>query len=144
MSVKCIAIGNPLMGDDGIGSRIIEAISDKLAEQNIQVIDGETDIDYVIDQIEDDDFLYIIDATYFGLKPTSVSFLPIDKCGIQKQITMHQMNLIQYLNLFKKNIQGYLIGVEVEKIQFSTDISTCLENEFLKICESILQFILQK
>lgn len=46
MKNKVIAIGNILMGDDGVGIAVVEKIRHELEQDNIQVIIGETNFNY--------------------------------------------------------------------------------------------------
>jgi hydrogenase maturation protease len=59
MLIKCIAIGNRIMGDDSIGIRVTQEILPSLKKDKIEVIFGETDVDYALSKIEDGDFLFI-------------------------------------------------------------------------------------
>lgn len=144
MKIKCIAVGNRIMGDDSIGIKILEEISLELEKEKIEVIFGETDIDYAISKINEDDLLFIIDSTYFGRVPGTVTITPIEKAIIQQHnqiYSQHQPSLINLLKTYKKLVKGYIIGIEVEKIQFSLELSNTLKDKFLIICDEILKFI---
>jgi len=95
MKIKCIAIGNRIMGDDSIGIKVLEEISQELDKKNIEVIFGETDIDYGLSKIDEGDMLFIIDSTYFNIDPGTVTFTPIEKAKNQLQLySQHQHSLI--------------------------------------------------
>jgi hydrogenase maturation protease len=66
MDIKAIAIGNPLMGDDGIALKVAEQLSDSLEKLGVEVIIGETDIDYCISRIDENDKLIVIDGSCRG------------------------------------------------------------------------------
>lgn len=144
MKIKCIAIGNRIMGDDSIGVKVLEKLSSELEKERIEVIFGETDFDYALSKIDDRDLLFIIDSTYFDIDPGTVTFTPIEKAMTkhQKQIySQHQPSLINLLKTYKKSVEGYIIGIEVEEIHFSLDLSDILKEKFLSICEEIYEFI---
>lgn len=145
MRIKCIAIGNRIMGDDGIGIKVLEELSQELEKCKIEVIIGETDFDYGLSKIAEGDILFIIDSTYFNIDPGTVTFTPIEKAiNSQWQIySQHQPSLINLLNTYKKSVKGYIIGIEVEKIHFCLDLSETLKEKFLDICEEIHKFIIQ-
>lgn len=146
MRVKCIAIGNRIMGDDSIGIKVLEKLTEELEKEEIQVIFGETDIDYALSKIDNRDFLFIIDSTYFNIAPGTVTFTPIEKAMIgqhQPIYSQHQPSLINLLNTYKKSVSGYIIGIEVAEIHFSLDLSEILSKKFLSICEEIHKFIYQ-
>ena len=57
--IKIFGIGNPLLCDDGIGVKLSQDISDYV---NYPVFTGEIFTDYCFDNINEDDFIVIIDA----------------------------------------------------------------------------------
>jgi len=63
-----IGIGNILMQDDGIGVIVVNAIKNELHNYDIMAIIGETDVQYCLDNITQDDSLIIID----GMQPLSL------------------------------------------------------------------------
>ena len=67
MNVKLIAIGNKLMGDDGIALLIAERLRTFFGENGIEVILGETDFEYCMDKVEEGGLILILDATRFGI-----------------------------------------------------------------------------
>jgi hydrogenase maturation protease len=143
MAVKCIAIGNRIMGDDSIGIRVADALLPKLRRENIEVIFGETDIGYALSKIEDEDFLFLMDATYFDMKPGTVTFTPIkeDRIYHQPYYSQHQPSLINFLKIYKKSVEGFIIGIEVAEINFDLELSDRLNIEFSSICEKVYRFI---
>ncbi|MCC5911744.1 MAG: hydrogenase maturation protease [Clostridiaceae bacterium] len=143
MAVKCIAIGNQIMGDDGIAIRVVEELSPQLKHAGIEVILGETDIDYALSEIKDGDFLFVIDATYFNVKPSTVTFTPLNKSiGQYPQVySQHQPNLVDLLKTYGKIVEGFIIGIEVEEIDFGLELSDTLKTRFLHICEEVYRFI---
>ena len=143
MNVKCIAIGNRIMGDDSIGIKVLEELSLQFKEENIECIFGETDINYALSKIDNGDFLLILDSTYFGKIPGTVTFTPIEESIIQYQhiYSQHQPSLINLLKTYKKSVKGFVIGIEVQEIYFGLELSDMLMKKFLYICEEVSNFI---
>lgn len=143
MPVKCVAIGNSIMGDDGIGLKVTKELSEKLINDGIEVIFGETDSYYAFDKIEEGDFLFILDATYFQLSPGSVTFTPIYDIAAKKDknYSAHQLGLIDLLCIYRKKVDGYVIGIEIGNIDICMELSDILKNRFNKICGEIYEFI---
>lgn len=143
MAAKCIAIGNRIMGDDAIGIKVAEELSTKCINENIEFIFGETDNEYAFSKIEHGDLLFIIDSTYFELIPGTVTFTSINDLSLGNNLTsQHQPSLIHLIKLYRKNIKGFVIGIEVEKIEFSTELSESLKLKINQICEEIFEFII--
>ncbi|QUH26398.1 hydrogenase maturation protease [Serpentinicella alkaliphila] len=143
MAVKCIGIGNRIMGDDGIGIRVVEQLLKQLRDICIEVILGETDIDYAISKIDNGDFLFIIDAAYFNEEPGTVTFISIDKYIKQhtQAYSQHQSSLVHLIKVYKKSVKGFIIGIEVHEIDFSLELSNTLQTRLPHICEEVYQFI---
>lgn len=143
MTVKCIAIGNTVMGDDGIGIKVAEVLSPRLIHEHIELVFGETDNDYTLSKIENGDLLFIIDSTFFNTNPGTITYIPISEVvGQCREVySQHQPSLIYFINTYGIEVNGYLIGIEVEKIDLSLELSDTLETRFLSICEEVYLFI---
>lgn len=142
--IKVFGVGNKLLSDDGIGVKVTEYIKDKLELNNdVEVIICETDFRYSLDCIKNDDFVIIVDGTYFDLKPGYVSKLPFEECDklISDSRDDYSDSLLKVLRREYKEIKGYLIGVEIEKLDYSLDLSPKLEKEFNSICNRVLDKI---
>ena len=143
MKVKCIAIGNIIMGDESIGIKVLEKLSTQLKKENIEAVFGETDLDYALSKIDDGDLLFIFDSTYFNIVPGTVTFTPIEEAMLQHQqvYSQHQPSLITLLKTYKKSVKGFIIGIEVKEIHFSLELSDILTEKFPNICEEVSDFI---
>lgn len=131
------------MGDDGIGIKVAEEISTQIMQEGIELIFGETDSDYALSKIDDGDLVFIIDSTYLDVNPGTVTFRPIsDMMEHNSQLySQHQPNLIQLLNTYGKKVEGFVIGIEVEKIDFNLEISDTLKNRLSQICKEVYDFV---
>lgn len=133
------------MTDDGIGTRIAEALKNKLIENDIRTIAGETDYEYCFNEISPDDFLIIIDAMSQGKKPGEIEVIPvIDALNERVRIhTQHDFSLFDSISMNYPNIKGYLIGIEAVEIGFGFELSPPLILIFDKLCEDVLNAILK-
>ena len=109
--IKIIAIGNRLMGDDGIALKVLENIDkdikklkeDEKVNQEIEVIIGETDFMYSLDKIDDYDFVIILDSTALGVEPGRVTVLSLKE--YKKYLnyeSQHGINLVDMLTVIEK------------------------------------------
>lgn len=131
------------MGDDGIGLKVAEVLSPLLLQEHIELIFGETDNDYALSKIQNGDMLFIIDSTFFDINPGTITFTPIGEVIDQHHevYSQHQPSLIYMLKTYGKSVEGYLIGIEVEKIEFGLELSDTLRTRLLPICEEVHLFI---
>lgn len=144
MKTKVIGIGNRIMGDDAVGIKILEAMQEELVTLGFEVIIGETDIEYTLNYIENGDYIIILDSSLFGIEVGEVSVFNLSEVSEfnEKGYSLHQMSLVKILSNFNfLKIQGKLITIEGESIEFSTELSKSLMENFHKIKERVLDEI---
>ncbi|MEG0306377.1 MAG: hydrogenase maturation protease [Clostridium sp.] len=143
--IKIFGIGNILLCDDGIGVKVIQVIEKEIEEfsENINVIVGETNYLYCLDQIEDDDVVIIVDSTFLGTKPATVSSYTLEQCDdfIIDYGDIHSESLLKVLRKEYRQIKGYLVGIEIEKVDYSLELSSTLEDKFLNITMDVIEEI---
>lgn len=144
MSTKLIAIGNRLMGDDGIAIHVAEKLHKSFEKKDIEVIIGETDFQYCLDKIEEGDYLIILDSTLFGTKVgtvTSSSLKDIYKLNVnQRLFSQHEYSLIRALEAYTF-VDGMFIGIEGWNFDFALTLSRELEEQFEDICRKVEELI---
>jgi len=145
MSIKLLAIGNRILKDDMAALFVAEKLDNKLRKSNIQVIIGETDIEYCISNIEEDDSLIILDAylahDYEDIGKVRVMELNESSNCYLNYLSQHQLNIIKYMEINNIKANGIIIGIGVYDINFGLEFSNevCLKIE--KITEDVLMNI---
>lgn len=134
--IKIIALGNILMKDDGVAIEVLKSIESNLKRE---VIYGETDFSYCLDKINDGDEVILIDSTYLGLRPGTVTVE--DNVTISKPSSQHQVSLVNMIHEYKKDIRIFFIGIEIGKVEFGLGLSDELSSEFDEICREVLEKI---
>lgn len=143
MGKKVIGIGNKLMMDDGAALFVLENIKINLEAKDIEVILGETDVDYCFSKLNCQDEFYIIDSTCCGNSPGTVIFKTLDDVKKLKtnDCLVHSLGLIHLINIYELNIKGYFIGIEIGNININFGLSSILVEQFDAICNKVLNFI---
>ncbi|PRR81528.1 hydrogenase maturation protease [Clostridium vincentii] len=146
--IKVIGIGNSLMGDDSIALKVIDSIEREIEKLNLEIkcLKAETDFNFALDNIEDGDYLFILDSTILGLdcgQVTQIHLEDVDKYP-NNSLSIHNMNLLSLINHFKININGFVIGIEAAEVKFSLEISKELKVRFEEICQEIYIIIKEK
>ena len=140
--IKVFGIGNLLLSDDGIGVKVVEELKNKITtiNDNIEVFVGETDYLYCLDNICEEDFIIIVDGTYFETHLGKVTVLSFEECDefIQYSSNSHDENLLKILRLETPQIKGALIGIEIGRIGYSLELSPELQDKFTTICTYVL------
>ncbi len=142
MSIKVIAMGNVLMRDDGVGIEVAKRIQKKLYSKKIEVVFGETDINYSISKVKEDDFIFVIDAASYGKNPGEISCISLNSfTSSAKEGFQHSYNFLDLVKLYYPNIKGRIYGIEVHEVGFGVGLSLTLENKLDFISEEILKDI---
>jgi len=142
--VLVIGIGSLVMRDDGIGSRVVEAIESRLRNHDIASFVGETDLECCFDEIMPDDLVIIIDAMARGKEPGSMDVMLLSDTlkNRGKLRTQHEFSLFDLICLHAPETQGYFIGIEAAEIGLGFDLSAPLEECFEQICAGVLNTVL--
>lgn len=143
--IKIFGVGNINLCDDGVGAKVIKSIKGELElNSNVEVIIGEMDFTNCLDRINNDDFVIIVDGTYFDLRPGYVSKLSFDECDNLMAESINQNNsdsLYKIIRREYRGLKGYLVGIEINKIESSLDLSPNLKEDFNSICNRVLDKI---
>ncbi len=142
--IVVIGIGNILMQDDGIGVLIVNAIKFELQKLDIEAFSGETDVQYCLDQINQDDFLIMIDAIQQQNRAGNIQLIGLNQAisNITAFDSQHQFSMFEALRIYYPHIQGYLIGIETEQFNMGVAISERLASNFTQISDEVLEIIL--
>lgn len=146
--VLVLGVGNRLMGDDGVGVHIAEAIGGSyrrsLPEQGffsgkVRVLEGETDVDYCLRELAGSDACIIIDAACTGKEPGYVDVIDLKTAlsQISAVQAMHDFNLLHAMKREGLWKEGILIAVEIGCADFSLELSPPLRERFQDILREV-------
>lgn len=143
--IKIIGIGNSLMGDDGIALKVIDYIEEEInkLKLGIKCIKAETDFDYALDNIEEGDFLFILDSTLLDLENGEITKIPLleSKRCAGKGLSIHNISLLSLIEHFNIEVKGCILGIQVTGVGFSLELSEELKESFEEICKKIFKII---
>lgn len=144
MAKKVIGIGNKFMMDDGVAIFVLESIKNSLEDIGMEVIFGETDVDFSFSKLNCYDEFYIIDSTCNSNSPGTVVFTTLEdikKSKINKCMS-HSLGLLNLIKIYELDIKGYFIGIEIRNIDMNIGLSNVLQEQFDSICSKVLNFII--
>lgn len=130
--ILVLGIGNQLMMDDGVGIYLVEELMRRDHLPSIQYLIGESDIDYCLEKIEEAELVIIIDALLSGKEPGELAVYSIADLHEHPflDISSHNLHLFQFLYHQKKEIKGFLVGVEPFEINFHIGLSQPLKSRW--------------
>jgi hydrogenase maturation protease len=132
--ILVLGVGNPLMGDDGIGPRVVELLqSGYQFAENVELLDAGTMSFAILNLIREADHLIVVDAVRNTGHPagTVMRMTPEQIAPNQIRHSMHDVALIDVLEAVE--LMGYspnavAIAVQIECIQEAVlKLSDCVE-----------------
>jgi hydrogenase maturation protease len=142
LTILVVGLGNPILGDDGVGWRIAEAVKHHVKNPTIKDARSQEKIDFdtislggigLMERIVDYNYAIIIDAIHTGTKPLgSVLQFTLEELPDSLQShtgSAHDMNLTTAIELGARmglNLPSkiYIVGIEAENVyDFSEELS---------------------
>lgn len=145
MRMKLIAIGNRMMGDDGIAIVVAELMAAELKRQGIELIIGETDTAYCLSCIGSGGTVVILDAAMTGKEVGQVWSVPIEQAikDYSQPNHQHGAHLLVELSTYKPFVKGLLLCIEVRDIDFRCGLSECMQARLPYICQEVGRILIE-
>jgi hydrogenase maturation protease len=124
-----IGLGNPLMGDDGVGLAALERLRAEWGLDGVELVDGATWGLSLLPVIEDAERLVLVDAIAANGAPGDIIELSRDRLPIYltRKLSPHQVDMRDALAVAE--LRGRLpndvvaIGVQPETVALGTELS---------------------
>ncbi|OUJ18944.1 NiFe-hydrogenase maturation factor [Methanonatronarchaeum thermophilum] len=148
VDIAILGLGNLILGDDGVGIRVVQRLDNKVPE-NVDVIDGGTAGFGLLNILDRYERLIVIDALNFGGEKGEVSKLNVDEVkDIGKiNISAHDLDFIDALKVADElgsvpeiTIFGIEVGY-VDRTEVTMDLSPEVEKSIDKVIDLIHQEI---
>jgi hydrogenase maturation protease len=138
-----IGLGNPLMGDDGVGWHVAERLAgDPRLPESVEVMCGGTDLLRCGGQMEGRSRVILIDAIQDDRQPGSVlvfgETLPeMDS----RQEHAHHLSAVQAIQLLKMMVAApiALLGISISSAVTRTELSPAVDGRMPSILDRVLQ-----
>lgn len=141
--ILVLGVGNILLGDEGIGVRVIETMVAKSLPENMELLDGGTAAVDLMSVLEGREKVIIIDAVKGGGEPGALyRFTPDDVEDLENiHTSLHQVGLLEVL-LQMKYLGSMppaiiIIGVEPEGLDWSLELSPRVKEVIPRVIELV-------
>jgi len=141
-----LGLGNPLRGDDGVGARVVEALTRRGLPQGVTAIDGGTGGLDLLRVLERWKRVVIVDAADVGREPGQfVRFTPdqVRLTGASNTFTLHNAGLSEVLALaaaLGRDLPEIVVfGVQPAQIGWGEGLSPALETTLSGLTDAILE-----
>ncbi len=147
--IKVLGCGNTLVGDDGVGIRVIERLQQIKLPSNVEAIDAGVGGLAILSWIEDADKVIIIDAVQTGNEPPGTVYKFTDKelpPSNMFMLSLHDLNLVDTINVGrivqKMPDEIVIIGVEVRRVaEFTKELTPEVEAAIPEVLDLVLKEI---
>ena len=154
MKILVIGLGNPILGDDGVGWRVVEEIARKTADQNdVEVDTASLGGLSLMERLTGYERVILVDSFFSGEKPigTVSLFLLTDLQDLSSGHTtaVHDTSLRNALNVGRsmniflpRDEDVQIVAIEAENVyDFSETLSPPVEAAVPVAVEAVLQLI---
>ena len=144
--ILILGLGNPLRGDDGVGCRVVEALSLEALPPQVEAMDGGTPGIGLLHLIEGRRRVILVDAAEMGRPPGSVArFLPGDvRLAVSAEgVSLHHsgvaetLALARALNLALPDL--VVFGVQPTRVNWDPDLSPEVRAAVAQVVQAVLQ-----
>lgn len=127
-AILVMGVGNYLMGDEGIGVRVVEALAEGHLPDNTDILDGGTGGFLLLDRFAAYGTILFVDATMDGQPPGSLRWIrPRFATDFPSALSVHDLGLkdmIEAVYLMEHQPDLYLLTVSIDQIDpMSIDLS---------------------
>lgn len=144
--VAVVGVGNPIMGDDGLGKRVIDELREMpgMTEEDVVLAHAGTTAFFALEAIDGCAKAIIIDAISTGDAPGTIhtyQFVDGAFIGDVPEITMHDFSFVEALEAGRSayDIPDELLiyGVEPERIEATMKLSETVERAIPTVIELV-------
>jgi hydrogenase maturation protease len=143
-----LGLGNPLRGDDGIGPRVVEDLTDHNLPEGVTALDGGTGGLDLLRLMEEWERVVIVDAADVGREPGEyVRFTPDEMrlAGASPTLSLHHAGLSEVLALadaLDMDLPEMVIfGVQPAEIGWKEGLSPAVAATLAALTDAVLQEI---
>lgn len=139
-----LGVGNPLMGDDGVGIKVVRELMSRRLPKGVDIIEGGTLSFQLVNFFTEYDLVIIIDAVNFGGKPGRIYKMTLADISERRVGSIHDLDIFTAYKILKMRFDLppiIIIGVEVKRVQEFTELSPELLLAIKKVVKKILKLI---
>lgn len=146
--VAVVGVGNLLLGDEGVGVHVVEALGKEYVPPYLELIDAGTALMDVLGSLRDYERIFLVDALRAGGSPGSVYRLALPELqerAERGQLTMslHQSGLLKAVALAR--LQGVdpeaitVIAVEPKSVAPGIELSDVVSRRLADVCHLVME-----
>ena len=149
-TVAVVAVGNEIMGDDGVGPHLIRRLeaTDLAADEEVALVNAGTTGFFALEAMSGCEFAVVLDAMQTGADPGTVhEYRCIEGTfsGERPEMTMHDVSFTEALSysrpVYDLPDEIRILGIEPAVIEPSVDLSPELTAELPGVIDMVTSYI---
>jgi hydrogenase maturation protease len=147
--IAVIGIGNPLMGDDGAGTAVLDVLSEKGLPDGVEVIELGSGGLTLLHRMEDFESVVLADAVDFGGKPGEVRLFSPDEVDSVKTMgySLHDVDILKVIELARQMDQCpdriMIAAIQPENLRPSTELSPSVSANLRDLADRIHELVMK-
>jgi hydrogenase maturation protease len=144
--VVILGVGNILLSDEGVGVKTVWELEKKFEfPENVKLVDGGSGGFSLIPFIEEADRLLIIDAILGDNPPGTIYRFTLENIPetVAEKISLHELNLLDVLNLVKLRNklpeEVVIIGIEPKSLEMSLELTPLIKDKQEELIKKVLE-----
>ena len=138
-----IGLGNPLMGDDGVGWYIAESLAEDLRlPSDVEVMQGGTDLLRCGDRMQERTRIFLIDAMQSDSAPGTISVIDtaLDQL-METHENAHQLSVASAVKLLGLTISApfTILAIAIPAVRAGHELSSSMSLRMPAMVERVLQ-----
>lgn len=132
LAIRVVGVGNPLMGDDGIGIAVVERLEREGVQAGVEVIDGGTGGLTLLTLMEGARAVVLVDALEMGRTPGTVIASAYSEWRFRiagSGLSLHQAGLAEVLALgaeLGELPEVFVVGIQPAVIAMGQELSAAV------------------
>ncbi len=145
--ILIVGVGSILMGDDGIGMRVIEELKKEDFPENVTLHGADISGLDLLKYFPQSGKVVIIDAADMGEEPGTIKifgFDEIEQADFNDQFSTHGMALLETLTLADRLGVGceiVIVGVQPEHVGHSLELTDLIQSKIPSVVETVKKLV---
>jgi len=149
--VTVLGIGNILMGDEGVGVRLLESVQNARDwPSDVEFVDGGVGGLSLLSVIERAERLVVFDAADMGLEPGAARVILPEQVDIEAdagRMSLHQLPFAETLELCRQHLKApadvRILAIQVDSVDEGLTLSPPIQASFTSLRRQAIELIEQ-
>jgi hydrogenase maturation protease len=143
-SVAVVGVGNPLMGDDGVGIAVIRELGKESLPSHVELFDAGTALLDILPEVAHCERIILVDCCRAGGEPGTLYRTPMQPDHWRTEppgASLHELNVVHALQLHRigggKLNEVILIGIEPAEVALREGLSPAVRDRLPAIVAAV-------